>query len=162
MQQSNLQHMSIEHCLTDEINAMSELASLLKKEQLALANNDIDALDKTTSSKTELLRTIAELEKIRTNKVAALGFNGKPDGMHKYFAHNPVETKTCSDLWEKLLRISEQAKEDNRTNGLLINRRLSQNQAALNVLGRGSSSGALYGPTGQTMNTTSMKGLIPR
>jgi len=163
MFQPTVQNLSIEQCLSDEVNAMSELASLLKKEQAALASNDIEALGITTAGKTELLRTIAGLEKIRSSKLVALGFNGKPEGMQSYFSQHPTETAQSSVLWEKLLSISEQAKEDNRTNGLLINRRLSHNQAALTVLGHGSSTGSLYGPTGQTtISAGSMKGMIPR
>ncbi|MFZ6848448.1 flagella synthesis protein FlgN [Undibacterium sp. RuRC25W] len=155
--------MSIQQCLTAEVAAMSELASLLKSEQSALADGDMDALSETTSGKTVLLRKIAELEKVRTTKMTALGFNGKPEGMKDYFTQSTDDTEYCAMLWEKLLSISEQAKEDNRTNGLLINRRLSQNQTALNVLGRGGSTGSLYGPTGQaTVNTGSMKGMVPR
>ena len=81
MSQASAQTISIQQCLSDEVNALSELATLLKKEQSALTSSDIDALNETTTGKTELLRKIAELEKIRNTQLNALGFNGKPEGM---------------------------------------------------------------------------------
>ena len=163
MSQASAQTISIQQCLSDEVNAMSGLATLLKKEQSALASSDIDALNETTTGKTELLRKIAELEKIRNTQLNALGFNGKPEGMRDYFVHYPEDSEMSAQLWNKLLAISEKAKEDNRTNGLLINRRITQNQAALSVLGHGSSAGSLYGPTGQTtVAASAMKGSVPR
>ncbi|MFZ6689927.1 flagella synthesis protein FlgN [Undibacterium sp. SXout11W] len=162
MTQASAQDIAIQQCLTEETEAMNALAALLKKEQLALSNGDIDTLNQTTASKSDLLRQIVDLEKIRGTHLGSLGFDTKPDGMQDYLSKYP-ETLTTAQLWKDLLTVSEQAKEDNRTNGLLINRRLSQNQIALSVLGHGNSAGALYGPSGQaSLGSANVKGSVPR
>jgi len=161
MTQTSAQNIAIEQCLAEETEAMGALAALLRTEQAALANGDIATLNQTTIGKGELLRKIAELEKIRSVQLSALGFNSRPDGMKDYFTQHP-DTDSSAKLWQDLLKISEQAKEDNRTNGLLINRRLSQNQIALGVLGHGGGASTLYGPSGQaSVSSASAKGNRP-
>ncbi|MFZ6753488.1 flagella synthesis protein FlgN [Undibacterium sp. Dicai25W] len=162
MTQASAQDIAIQQSLTEETEAMNALAALLKKEQLALSNGDLNTLNQTTANKSDLLRHIVELEKTRGIHLSALGFANKPEGMQDYLNKYP-DNITTAQLWKDLLSVSEQAKEDNRTNGLLINRRLSQNQAALGVLGHGNSAGALYGPTGQaSLGSANIKGTAPR
>jgi len=162
MTQASAQDIAIQECITEEIEAMNALATLLRKEQSALANGDINTLNQTTIGKGDLLRKIAELEKARSTQLSALGFNSKPEGMQDYFNQIPA-TQTTAQLWKDLLTISEQAKEDNRTNGLLINRRLTQNQIALGVLGHGNGAASLYGPSGQaSIGSSTLKGSVSR
>jgi flagella synthesis protein FlgN len=55
--------------------------------------------------------------------------------------------------WNHLLDLTREAKELNRVNGMLVNRQLSQTQAALGELrGPGGNPGGVYGPGGQTMS----------
>lgn len=160
MNATSSRHAAIEQCLQEEVSIMSSLAELLKKEQSALVDSDITQLNDHTQSKGRLVSKMSELEKKRNSLLAQLGFNADIEGMQAYLKDADDGHKT-SQYWDILLQLSLQAKEDNRTNGLLINRRLSQNQATLSVLQQNNPSGTLYGPNGQSsVKSTPGKGYI--
>lgn len=128
---------------------MAALAALLKKEQSALVDGDIALLNEYTLHKGKIVSTISELEKRRHSCLSELGFSADPHGMQAYLLQATVVSGVAGN-WEHLMQLSEQAKEDNRTNGILINRQLTRNQAALGVLQQNNPAGSLYGPNGQS------------
>lgn len=140
---------------------MSSLADLLKKEQSALIESDVIQLNDYTQSKGQLVVKMNELEKKRNRFLNDLGFNADMEGMQAYI-QQAVDTPDIARNWGALLELTAQAKEDNRTNGSLINRRLSLNQATLNLLQQNTNqAGSMYGPNGQsTVKTTPGKGYI--
>lgn len=157
-------HTAIEQCLQEEIVTMSSLAELLKKEQSALVDSDVSLLNDYTLSKGQLLGKMSELEKKRNAFLTQLGYNADLDGMQAYLqqagsADNAINT---ANYWEQLLQVSMQAKEDNKINGQLINRRLAQSQSMLSILQQGNQTASpMYGPNGQsTIKGTSGKGYI--
>ena len=154
-------HAAIQECLQEEVITMSSLADLLKKEQVALIESDIVQLNDYTQSKGQLVVRMSELEKKRNRALGELGFNADLAGMQAYL-QQATQTEESARNWNTLLQLSLQAKEDNRNNGLLINRRLSLNQATLNVLQQNNNqAGSLYGPNGQsTIKSTPGKGYI--
>ncbi|MDE2430727.1 MAG: flagellar protein FlgN [Burkholderiales bacterium] len=161
MNQASNSIAAIRQCLNEEIAAMTTLAALLKDEQTVLVNSDINLLSEHTLNKGQLISKISDLEKKRQSVLADLGFKADAEGMRAYL--QAVDAREISAQWENLLGISSQAKEDNRTNGLLINRRLSQNQGALNVLQQNNQSASLYGPNGQSMVKKAQgKGVVVR
>jgi flagella synthesis protein FlgN len=136
------------------------LAELLKKEQSALVESDVSSLNEYIQSKGQLVSKMSELERKRNTCLVELGYKADVEGMRAYLQH-AGSVGSLASYWEKLLQISQQAKEDNRTNGTLINRRLSINQATLNVLQQNNPAGSMYGPNGQsTIKTTLGKGYI--
>lgn len=151
---------AIEQCLQEEVNVMSSLAELLKKEQSALIDSDIAQLNDHTQSKGQLVGKMSALEKKRGHLLSQLGFKADIEGMQAYLK-DAGDTQNAGQHWNTLLQLSLQAKEDNRTNGLLINRRLSQNQASLNVLQQDNATSTLYGPNGQSsVKSTRGKGYL--
>lgn len=132
--------------LQQEISVMTQLADVLKAEQTALVDGDVAALSELTQSKSRLVANIAELEHARNQAIAAKGFADDIQGFKDYLA-STTDT-ALSQAWDELLRISEAAKETNRTNGMLINRHLARNQGALNALQQNKQ--PLYGPSGQS------------
>lgn len=153
-------HAAIEQCLREEVTTMASLADLLKKEQAALIESDVSQLNDYTQSKGQLVGKMSELEKMRNGYLNVLGYNADIEGMQAYL-QQAGNAQEAARAWDALLQLSLQAKEDNRTNGLLINRRLSQNQATLNVLQQNNPAGSMYGPNGQsTIKSTPGKGYI--
>ncbi|MFZ6658171.1 flagella synthesis protein FlgN [Undibacterium sp. TJN19] len=153
-------HAVIEQCIQEEVNTMSSLAELLKKEQSALVESDVSLLNEYIQSKGQLVSKMSELERKRNTCLVELGYKADIEGMRAYLEH-AGNVSTLAGYWEKLLQISQQAKEVNRTNGTLINRRLSINQATLNVLQQNNPAGSMYGPNGQsTIKNTPGKGYI--
>ncbi|MFZ6719470.1 flagella synthesis protein FlgN [Undibacterium sp. Ji49W] len=157
-------HTAIEQCLKEEVVTMSSLAELLKKEQSALVDSDVTLLNDYTQSKGQLVGKMSELEKKRNAFLTQLGYRADLDGMKAYLqqAGSADNAPNATLYWDQLLQLSMQAKEDNKTNGLLINRRLAQSQAMLSVLQQGNQAASpMYGPNGQsTIKGTSGKGYI--
>lgn len=150
---------SILHCLKEEKEAMAALTDLLKEEQAALVDGDVSLLTQTSAQKSELVRKLSEAEKLRNSYLKQQGFGDDAESTLKFVRQTPE----AQLLWDGLLELSAQAKEDNKTNGLMITRRLSQNQAALSTFQQGTTTGSLYGPNGQSsIRTTPTKGLIVR
>lgn len=162
MTQTSTESTGISLCLQEEIAAMNSLAALLKKEQSALVDGDIASLNQHLLNKGILVSQIAELEKKRNACLLALGYTSDAEGMLNYLQKSSDITET-KEAWNQLMSISEQAKENNRTNGMLINRRLSINQAALGALQESNQAPSLYGPTGHsTIKSSPNKGVVVR
>ncbi len=142
----------LNQCIQDEMSAMSAFTKILKLEQAALISGETGQLESITQEKSLLIKQLTDLEKIRKSSLARSGFTTDLNGMQDYLASTGETTETKS-IWQSLLEISRQAKEFNRTNGILINRFLTRNQAALNILHRKDPSAALYGPNGQSTNS---------
>jgi flagellar biosynthesis protein FlgN len=151
MSATNLSVPKLHQCLQEELAAMTVLANILKFEELALIDGNIEELSKLTQDKSKLLSDLTKLENERKSCLGQNGYSSDVEGMKNYFANNSSVITTAQD-WAKLLQLSEQAKESNRINGILINRQFIRNQSALNILQQNSPAESLYGPNGQSTN----------
>lgn len=141
---------------------MHQLTALLKDEETALVDNDIESLNKAISAKNDLVRTMSDLERQRNLLLQNLGYSDPASSLPDYL-RSEVADDAVKELWDGILALSAEAKENNRTNGLLISRKLSQNQAALSIFQQGNPTASLYGPNGQSsIQSTPIKGLIVR
>lgn len=154
MSPANFSLPKLHSCLQDEIHAMTALAELLKTEEAALVDGNVNELSRLTQEKSQLIMQLSNLENDRKACLGQHGYSSDAKGMQDYFLKVPAESTAAKD-WEKLLQISEQAKEINRTNGVLINRQFNRNQSALNILQQNHATGAMYGPNGQATNSGS-------
>nr|WP_315466935.1 flagellar protein FlgN [uncultured Undibacterium sp.] len=134
-----------------EIHAMQSLIQILEQEQLVLVNNEAEKLESITPIKSQLLAKLVELEKNRASTLSQLGVNNDAAGIQELFSDSRINSQ-LKESWHQLLKVSADAQEQNRTNGLLINRQLNKNQATLNVLQSGNShqAGSMYGADGQS------------
>ncbi|MBC3830366.1 flagellar protein FlgN [Undibacterium amnicola] len=145
-----------------EIDVMQSLAQLLEEEQLVLIDNESDKLEVITPNKNSLLSKVVELEKSRSQVLAQLGLSNDAVGMSQFLAMNSHNAE-LELAWKSLLAISSAAQEQNKNNGQLINRQLSKNQAALNVLQSGSAhqAGSMYGADGQSkVKSNANRGIV--
>lgn len=141
-----------------EVAAMRSFVDVLKQEQQSLVDNNADELIAITPRKNELLTSIMGMENQRSLNLVGLGLSTDANGMQQLLTQANDETLTES--WSKLLLISADAQELNRTNGLLINRQMSRNQGALNLLQQGPA-GAMYGADGQSkVSTNTGRGIV--
>ncbi len=147
-------------CLKDELDAMTFLANVLIREQAALIDGNVEKLNEITQEKSQLLTSLSQFEKERNLCLIHLRYSPDMKGMQDYLSR----AETCAtDLqaWEELMEMSKNAKENNRTNGLLINRQITRNHGALNILQKNTSAGNMYGPTGQSTNqVSSIRGVV--
>lgn len=151
MNQALTNTVQLQQIIDQEIVAMQSLSQLLDEEQQVLVNNESEKLESITPNKNQLLAKVIELEKKRGDLLLKTGYSNDADGMLQLFAAN-TGSQSLENAWQSLLAVSSQAQEKNRTNGLLINRHLNKNQAALNILqsGSGHQAGSMYGADGQS------------
>ena len=156
MNSTNLSVPKLHQCLQQEVIEMTSLADLLKLEELALIDGNVEKLSKLTQDKTKLLSHISKLEIERKACLQKHGYSADANGMQDYFNRTLPEVSAAEE-WKKLLDLSEKAKESNRTNGILINRQFIRNQNALNILQQNSPTESLYSANGQS-TTNSISG----
>lgn len=156
MSSPNLSTPKLHQCLQEEVTAMTSLAELLRLEELALIDGNVEELGILTQGKSKLISQLSKLEIERKVCLEKQGYSPDAKGMQEYFTSRSSEIAVADD-WKKLLDVSEKAKECNRTNGILINRQFIRNQNALSILQQNSPSESMYGANGQS-TTNSISG----
>lgn len=151
---ANFSLQRLDECLQEEIQAMTSLAKILKLEETALVDGDVAKLSHLTQEKSQVIIHLSKLEVERKTCLDQHGYASDTKGMKDYISSSESRKTALAD-WQQLLQLSEQAKETNRTNGILINRQFSRNQTALNILQKNNPAGSLYGPNGQSTNSPS-------
>ncbi len=144
--------------LAEERQAVQSLLALLQREQAQLTTAAIDGLPELTAEKNDLLNRITALARTRYAALAAVAHSADEDGMRSWLTQG--QHHAAHSLWNDLRTQGEAARELNRTNGLLIGKRLARNQAALNVLQGSAAGGSFYGPDGQSTSRSSNHRLI--
>lgn len=143
--------------LGEEIGAGKALLQLLKQEQEHLIKADLDGVTTVAEEKAKTVARMTELALQRHRSLAAAGFEASEAGMQNWIGKAGAP---AGKSWNELLDIAREAKELNRTNGLLIGQHMARNQNALNVL-QGTPQGAsLYGPDGQATSKSTSRTLV--
>ena len=145
--------------LAEEVRAAGTLLDLLRQEQSHLIDANIDELTKVTEEKTKVVARMGELSLGRHRALAGAGLEASEEGMQKW-ANSPSADASAAQSWNELLELAREAKELNRTNGLLIGRHLARNQAALNILQGAGEGGNMYGPNGQSASQSGGRRLV--
>ena len=145
--------------LNSEHQAANTLLQLLKQEQAALVDADVERLTGLTKEKAMIASQMAQLAKQRHSLLAAAGFEATEIGMQAWLGSEHA-TSDDTSAWKELLAIVQSANEQNRVNGLLIGQHLVRNQAALNILQGNGENGAIYGPNGQSATKIGSRRLV--
>jgi flagellar biosynthesis protein FlgN len=145
--------------LADEVSAAGQLLQLLEQEQTYLVNADVEGLSRLTGEKANIVARMTELAKRRHRALAVAGFAADESGMSVWL-NSAAATASANQSWNQLLTIAQQAKEMNRTNGVMINRQIARNQNALNILHGAPQGGAIYGPDGQSASQSGSRRLV--
>ena len=85
------------------------------------------------------------------------GFAGDAAGVQAWLKQVAAGSETAQ-CWSNLLAATAKANENNRTNGLMINRHMNVTQSALKILQQNdptAAAGSFYGPSGHTTVSTS-------
>jgi flagella synthesis protein FlgN len=135
--------------LAREYEVTDALLMLLRQEQACLVEANVNSVTDLLNEKSLLVAQATDLAVARHHALAAAGFEASETGMQAWIATQEPQSE-AAQAWKKLIDLAREAKEINRTNGLLINQQLSRNEAALNILRGGESSANTYGPNGQT------------
>lgn len=144
--------------LNEEGDTMRRLRQLIEQEQALLVAADIDGLTALTEEKAKIVARMAALANSRHQLLAAAGFAPSEAGMQAWLDGNAASG--AQNLWMEMRALVAAAQELNRTNGLLINRHMTRNQNALNVLQGASQAGGFYGPNGQATQKAAARSLV--
>lgn len=140
-----------------ERDALSDFVALLKQEELVLIAGDTDLLSRLVASSFEQSQKIASITQAREQLMKSNGLSIDRDGMELWLKSHPQSRKD----WDELLRLTEEARLTNESNGRLIDLRLTQNQQALSVLqAAAQGSASLYGPDGLANMAAKGRGFI--
>ena len=151
---------NIASIVAQEVELMSALVKLLKKEEEVLVDNTPDKLEAIVTEKNTLLTQIIALEKNRNSSLIQNGLSPDAEGMTTLFSQSNTSTE-IQNGWKQLLDLSATAKENNRTNGILINRHMARNQSTLNILQQNDQTASVYGADGQSrVNSSNSRGII--
>lgn len=146
------------HTFADELDTGNALLLLLKQEQECLINADVDALTGIAQEKAQAVARMNEFAHRRHLALGAAGFEASETGMQAW-----LKTSAATDsgkTWNDLLELARQAKELNRTNGMLIGQHMARAQKALTVLQGNPKDDSMYGPNGQSASQTSSRKLV--
>jgi len=144
--------------LREEQRIITALLEVLKQEQACLISADIDALTNLTPTKSALVNNMAVLASQRHSALGAAGFKPEEAGMEAWIAASG--DAGAQQFWRDVLELTREAKEMNRINGTLINKHLNLTQSALQSLRPQNPATNMYGPTGQTSNTSVRRGFV--
>lgn len=133
--------------LSDELTAAHRLLALIQEEQAHLIEPDTEQLAVVTEQKNTALKALAELGSARNSLLTSMGVAVTPESVPLWLA---TQGDDARKNWSALMAVAAEAKEVNRTNGLLISQKIAQNQGALNILTGGSAPNNFYGPNGQS------------
>ena len=136
--------------LRDEQRLINTLVDLMKQEQQFLVSADSDGLNTITPQKAALVQQAAALAAQRQQVLAAAGHPATEAGMDQWLASSKDDS--ARGAWLELLELTREAKEQNRINGMLINKQMANTQVILNAMRTptgGADSGGVYGPGGQ-------------
>lgn len=134
--------------LQEEHALMTTLLDLLRQEQRLLLAADTEQLTTLTAHKAQLVAQLGNCATQRHAVLAASGFAQAEQGMDGWLAR--ADPAPAAPLWSALLALTREAKEQNRINGMLVNKQLAHTQGALNTLRPTTQGGGFYGPSGQT------------
>jgi flagella synthesis protein FlgN len=139
--------------LPQEQVALARLVVKLREEQVLLAEAAADGMADLIGEKATIVSEMTTLAGHRHQMLAAIGYSEDEAGMQQWMSEHGTEADR--EIWAALFDLAQDAKELNRVNGVLIGKKLANNQSALTILQGKSGGGNFYGPDGQSNNKSS-------
>lgn len=134
--------------LRAERAAVQSFLDVLKREQEALVRGEDDRIDAEVETKSRLLASLSQFAEERGRWLAAHAHSADRTGMESWLAGRAGATTLLKE-WQELIRLTRNAYQANRTNGILIDMRLRANQRARAALASAARVTSLYGPDGR-------------
>ncbi len=137
-----------------EAAAINTFLALLRSEQQALVDGDMEALGAVVQKKDESLAGLLNYAQQRKAMFAALAGGREPQpSENPDFGPGP-QGDLLRREWSRVVALSAEAAEVNRVNGTLINQRRQKCDEALAILTASASRQNVYGPDGSSGRTS--------
>lgn len=137
--------------LSRERDGFGHFLDILKSEQEALVNGEIDKLTKIAQHKSTKVLELAQLADARNRFLAENGLPADQPGVTSWLARSGAPEE-ATQVWDELIALARTARHINETNGAMIQLKLQHNQQALAVLMSAANQATLYGPDGQHLS----------
>ncbi|GAB5453033.1 MAG: hypothetical protein Hals2KO_33610 [Halioglobus sp.] len=134
--------------LDQEVLNLQAILDVLRQEHTALTEADVDAIERITASKNQLLSIQLELTQSRRRLTHAVCGSATEESLGQY-----IESSAQPGLTQSYSRLQELAAEcnlANRTNGRLITQRQQHTRGALDILRHTDSTAATYSHAGKS------------
>lgn len=156
---SSATHNSINGLLQQEIEEGNCLLEALQQEYTALGANDLAAFEQTLIHKQQSIARLEQLEQGLTGILAGENLPHGWPGIETYLLRQNQEgqNKQTKGLWQQLLKLTEQCRDQNQINGQALGVIQAQVQKTLELLTGQVSESNLYGPAGKTTASTGQK-----
>jgi flagellar biosynthesis/type III secretory pathway chaperone len=138
---------SLSELLVRELSDLRRFCALLAEERKILSGAEADRLADIANEKSSLAAQLNQIEARRDALLVKDGFPKGRSGTEAWLAGHP-NADTERRQWNEVLTLAAQARDENETNGRLINLLLKQNQEALSLLLSGGTD-SIYGVDGQ-------------
>lgn len=143
--------------LEETLAELQRFLAVISTERQALVSGEINQLPAIAEEKSALATRLATLESQRENILRGAGFAAGREGIAVWLAANA--TTKIPVLWQQLINLSTEAKQENETNGKLIGALMQQNQQALGILIEQSADTTTYDADGQQKSTAGRRPL---
>lgn len=132
---------TVRSIVQQETDLLAQLLEVLKREQGALSQGQIDGeqLQANAQAKLPIYQQIEALENQRIASLTAQQLTDSPQTMQRI-----AQQQGCLSAWLQMRSLAQRVKQLNELNGELINHRLRHNQQMLNMLRESS---AKFAPT---------------
>ena len=132
-----------------ERDAFARFLETLRAESSALLRGDVDEVLQLVETKSSLVENLSLMGTARRATLADEGFSPDRVGMTEWLiVHGGDDHSRLSRTWAELLAKAGEARDLNKSNGVLIESRLRFNQSALTALRSAMQQSTLYGPDG--------------
>ncbi|MFN0314241.1 MAG: flagella synthesis protein FlgN [Burkholderiales bacterium] len=144
-------HATFVASLRREVSAFSEFLELLSAEQECLVRAQTEPLSDITRRKAEKAEALGTFARLRCAFLESHALESNSKGMRQWIAsQSDAQAAELRGLWEKLSAFAADAERINRTNGTLINSRMTYTRDALCALNGLTRSTGVYGRDGST------------
>lgn len=148
--------------LSGELAAVRELVWVLEREQAAIAEANLAAIEALTGKKAEIVRQLAHLGEQCRQALVARGFGPGSQGMEAWL-RSDERGRSESAAWHEFKRMVEQAQKLNQTNHKLIHMRLTYTERAITALQDAAAVSLLtYSPDGRRTPATGQARVVAR
>jgi flagellar biosynthesis/type III secretory pathway chaperone len=138
---------SLSELLVRELSDLKRFCALLVEERKVLVGAEADRLADIAQEKSSLAAQLSQVEARRDALLVKDGFPRGRTGTDAWLASQP-DADVERRRWNEVLKLAAQARDENETNGRLINLLLKQNREALSLLLSGGAD-SIYGTDGQ-------------
>ncbi|MDC8445854.1 MAG: flagellar protein FlgN [Nitrosomonas sp.] len=136
--------------LENEMKTTLIFLEILHEEREILTQGQINDLDKVVADKAKIIDELEAINEQRSQYLLSHGYHKNKAGMRQWLDEQPFGIK-LHELWDQLIILAKQAKQENQTNGRAISLQLQYNQRSYLALQSAAGNISLYGPKGQVL-----------